>query len=360
MKIAIVTDAWLPQTNGVVTTLSRTSEALTRSGYTVRMFTPSPYRTIACPSYPEIQLALFAGRRLRRALDAFAPDSIHIATEGPPGLAARRYCIRRKLSFTSSYHTQFPAYVRQRYPIPERWTYWFVRWFHNAAAATLVPTPTVIKELQRNGLRNPVLWGRGVDTDLFKPLAVRTEQPKRPTYLYVGRVSVEKNIEAFAQMQVDARKLIVGDGPDLAQLKRRFPDCEFTGYKFGVELANIIAAADVFVFPSRTDTFGLVMLEAMACGVPVAAYPVAGPIDVVLDGVTGVLHESLELAAQRALAISRESCRRHALSRSWENCTQQFLSNLVRACDAHPLQHVQPTSTSPLAAINSLTQSEPR
>lgn len=329
MKIAIVTDAWLPQTNGVVTTLTRTVAELEALGYEVRTFTPAPYRTIPCPSYPEIRLSLFAGRRLRRALVEFAPDAIHIATEGPLGLAARRYCIRSRLAFTTSYHTQFPAYVRKRFPIPESWTYAFVRWFHNAAFATLAPTAAIVAELKRHRFRNPVLWGRGVDTTLFRPSNAKRDLRGDPVFMYVGRVAVEKNIEAFAALPVAGRKVIVGDGPALAALRKRFADCIFTGYKYGEELSTILASADVFVFPSRTDTFGLVMLEAMACGVPVAAYPVAGPVDVVIDGTTGALDPSLARACERALKLDRDACREYALAHSWARCTQQFVGHLV-------------------------------
>ncbi|MEM8546985.1 MAG: glycosyltransferase family 1 protein [Pseudomonadota bacterium] len=337
MKIANVTDAWHPQTNGVVTTLSRTCEVLNRTGYEMRMFTPQPYKTIPCPSYPEIRLSLFAGRHLRRELEAFNPDSIHISTEGPLGFAARRYCIRNNLAFTTSYHTQFPAYIAKRFPIPESWTYRFVRWFHNAGQATLVPTPAIQRELLDNRFKNPVIWGRGVDTDLYQPDEAQRENRPGPVYLYVGRIAVEKNLEAFASLALRGRKVIVGDGPDFQSLKARFPDCEFLGYKFGQELADIFAGADVFVFPSKTDTFGLVMLEAMACGVPVAAYPVPGPIDVVQNGVTGILDESLELAAEKALVLDRQACREYALAHSWERCTEQFAAQLVHCRTGEPL-----------------------
>ncbi|MEO1580487.1 MAG: glycosyltransferase family 1 protein [Pseudomonadota bacterium] len=336
MKIAIVTDAWHPQTNGVVTTLSRTSEALSDMGHDVRMFTPEPYRTIPCPSYPEIRLSLFAGRHLRRSLDDFEPDSIHIATEGPLGFAARRYCKKRDLKFTTSYHTQFPAYVRKRFPIPESWTWAFVRWFHNAAEKTLAPTPAIVAELEHHGFKAPVVWGRGVDTDLFQPSPAHRDARSGPVYLYAGRVAVEKNLEAFAGMKVAGQKIIVGDGPDLKRLQSKYPDCTFTGYKFGTELASIMASADVFVFPSRTDTFGLVMLEAMACGVPVAAYPVPGPIDVVHHGQTGFLDEDLGKACSEALKLSRETCRQHALGNSWAKCSEVFASYLVGVTDEIP------------------------
>ena len=337
MKIAIITDAWHPQTNGVVTTLSRTATALTEAGHEVRMFTPEPYRTVPCPSYPEIRLSLFAGRHLRRSLAEFAPDSIHIATEGPLGFAARRYCLRNRKSFTTSYHTQFPAYIRKRFPIPESWTWLFVRWFHNAAQCTLAPTPAIVEELRAHGFRNPVVWGRGVDTELFRPSDAARDPRSGPVFLYVGRVAVEKNLAAFAGLDLPGRKIIVGDGPDLPNLRRNHPDCTFTGYKFGEELAAIMASADVFVFPSRTDTFGLVMLEAMACGVPVAAYPVAGPIDVVHDGVTGVLHEDLRTACEGALKLDRQACRDYALAHSWARCSHQFASHLVMTDTGLPI-----------------------
>ncbi|MEO0365652.1 MAG: glycosyltransferase family 1 protein [Pseudomonadota bacterium] len=330
MKIAIVTDAWRPQTNGVVTTLSKTAEALRELGHEVKMFTPEPFRTIPCPSYPEIRLSLFAGRKLRKSLDEFAPESIHIATEGPLGFAARRYCKKNKLVFTTSYHTQFPAYVRKRFPIPERWTWAFVRWFHNAAERTLAPTPAIVAELKQHGFRSPVVWGRGVDTELFRPASAARDPRSGPVYLYAGRVAVEKNLEAFTGLSLPGQKIIVGDGPDLKSLQSRFPDCTFTGYQFGQELAEIMASADVFVFPSRTDTFGLVMLEAMACGVPVAAYPVPGPIDVVRDGVTGILDEDLATACRQAIRLNRDDCRRHALENSWARCSEQFANYLVK------------------------------
>ncbi|MEN7342434.1 MAG: glycosyltransferase family 1 protein [Pseudomonadota bacterium] len=350
MKIAIVTDAWYPQTNGVVTTLSRTTESLRSLGFCVKLFTPEPFKTIPCPTYPEIRLSLFAGRRLRRALDEFNADSIHIATEGPLGLIARRYCIKRKLKFTTSYHTQFPAYVRKRLPIPERITYRFVRWFHNKAQYTLAPTPAIVDELRSNGFRSPVLWGRGVDTRLFKPSGAARDPRGGPVFMYVGRVAVEKNIEAFLELDLPGQKVVVGDGPALGTLREKFTDCVFTGYKFGEDLAATMASADVFVFPSRTDTFGLVMLEAMACGVPVAAFPVSGPIDVVKNGVTGVLDNCLRRACLEALHIDRHACRHHALANSWERCTNEFLSHLSNTKDGLPSPSTFVASVTPTPA----------
>ncbi len=346
MRIAIVTDAWLPQINGVVTTLGRTREELVRAGHRVKMITPADYRTVPCPSYPEIRLALFPYRRLRRMLDRFAPDCIHIATEGPLGFAARRYCRRRRLHFTTSYHTRFPQYVRERAPIPVSWTYAWLRRFHGPAAAVLVPTPSVREELAARGFRRLRLWGRGVDVELFRPERRGPLAGDRPIFMYMGRVAVEKNIEAFLELDLPGTKYVVGDGPDLARLRSRWPGAVFTGYRFGDELANVLASADVFVFPSRTDTFGLVMLEAMACGTPVAAYPVTGPLDVVEHGCTGILDEDLATACRRALSLDREACRRAALERSWGRATTAFLANLVE----NPLSgEGDPTS---LAAID--------
>jgi len=330
MRIAIVTDAWLPQVNGVVTTLGRTRDELIRAGHRVKMLTPADHRTIPCPTYPEIRLSLLPYRGVRRTLDAFRPDCIHIATEGPLGFAARRYCRRRGLSFTTSYHTRFPQYVRERVPIPPAWMYAWLRRFHRPAVATLVPTPAVREELAERGFAHLRLWSRGVDVELFRPEPRASLPDPRPILLYMGRVAVEKNLEAFLQLRVPGTKYVVGDGPDLARLRSRYPEAVFTGYRFGAELAAHLAAADVFVFPSRTDTFGLVMLEAMACGTPVAAYPVTGPLDVVEQGRTGVLHEDLGVAVRHALTLDRNACRQAALEKSWARATEQFLSNVAR------------------------------
>jgi glycosyltransferase involved in cell wall biosynthesis len=337
MRIAIVTDAWLPQVNGVVTTLRRTSEGLAARGHGVTIVNPTDYRTLPCPNYPEIRLALWPGQRLVGALDAAAPDAIHIATEGPLGAAARRYCLRRGLRFTTSYHTQFPQYLRKRLPVPETWTYAWLRRYHARAERTLVPTEHQRRDLVEHGFENVVIWSRGVDTALFRPRARDFLDLPRPICLYVGRVAVEKNLEAMLDAELPGSKLIVGDGPDLDKLRRRYPDAYFVGYKFGAVLARHLAAADVFVFPSRTDTFGLVMLEAMACGTPVAAFPVTGPIDVVDDGVSGCLDEDLVAAVERALGLAREDCRQAALERTWDKATAQFMSHLARVDGAGAL-----------------------
>lgn len=331
MKLAIVTDAWSPQVNGVVTTLTRTRECLERLGHEVMVVSPERFATIPCPTYPEIRLALLPARGVARALRTFVPEVIHIATEGPLGIAARRFCTREHLSFTTSYHTQFPEYVRKRAPIPERWSYAYLRTHHGRAKRTLVATEHIRRKLAAHGFDNVVIWSRGVDTDLFKPRARDLLDLPRPIAMYVGRVAVEKNLEAFLGADMPGSKVIVGDGPDLAKLRARFPAAMFVGYKFGAELAEHLSAADVFVFPSRTDTFGLVMLEAMACGTPVAAYPVTGPIDVVHDGFSGRLHEDLATAAREALMLSRENCRAAALERTWDRATLEFVSHLARA-----------------------------
>lgn len=329
MKIAIVTDAWYPQTNGVVRTLSTTVELLRAEGTEVMVLSPQGFHTIPCPTYPEIRLSLFASRAVARKLDEFAPDAVHIATEGPLGLAARRWCVRRDRAFTTAYHTQFPEYLRARFPLPLSVSYCFLRWFHGGARRTLVATPSMRRQLEARGFGNLAIWGRGVDADLFRPRPKDILDLPRPVWLYLGRVAVEKGVEDFLGLDLPGTKLVVGDGPARAALEERHPDAVFVGFQHGDDLARFVAACDVFVFPSRTDTFGLVLLEAMACGVPVAAYPVTGPIDVVVNGVTGILDDDLRRAALAALALDPEACRTHALRHSWEAATQQFLNALA-------------------------------
>lgn len=331
MKLALVTDAWLPQTNGVVRTLSMTTTLLRHSGHVVEVHDPTAFRTVPCPTYPEIRLAWRPYRRLAARLEAQDPDSIHIATEGPLGLAARRWCLRHARAFTSSYHTQFPEYVRARFPVPLSLSYAHMRRFHGAAAHTFVATPSMRRSLEARGFRNLEVWSRGVDTELFRPRPKDFLALPRPIWLYFGRVAVEKGVDDFLRLDLPGTRLVVGDGPALADCRRRFPDAVFAGYRFGEELAAYVAASDVFVFPSRTDTFGLVLLEAMACGIPVAAYPVTGPKDVVVDGVTGMLGEDLRAAALAALALDPTACREHALHYTWAAATRQFLGNLVAA-----------------------------
>ncbi|MEJ2361866.1 MAG: glycosyltransferase family 1 protein [Gammaproteobacteria bacterium] len=328
MKIVIVTDAWYPQTNGVVTTLNRTGTCLREMGHEVLYVTPEKFRSIPLPTYSEIRLSLFPYAKVARILDDFAPEAIHIATEGPLGGAVRRYCRRRRLKFTTAYHTRFPQYVRMRAPIPVSISYAILRRFHRQAQRTMVPTESIRKELLARGFSNVVIWSRGVDTETFQPGGKEFLPGPRPVSIFVGRVAIEKNIEAFLGLSLPGTKYVVGDGPDLQLLRQRYPEVSFVGYKFGEELVKHIAAADVFVFPSRTDTFGLVMLEAMACGVPVAAYPVAGPVDVVQQGVTGMLDEDLGKAITGALKLNSEDARRYAEQHSWMMATRQFFSHL--------------------------------
>ena len=329
MRIVIATDAWSPQTNGVVSTLRQTVACLERFGHEVLVVNPTLFRSVACPSYPEIRLALLPYRKLSATITAFQPDAIHIATEGPLGFAARRYCQRRGLRFTTSYHTQFPQYLRSRWPIPISWSYRGLLWFHGAATHCMVSTRTVREQLADRGFRNLVHWQRGVDTTLFKPRDKAFLDLPRPIAAYVGRVAIEKNIDAFLRMPWAGTKLVIGDGPELPRLKSQFPDAVYAGFRFGEDLARHLAAADVMVFPSLTDTFGLVNLESMACGVPVAAYPVAGPIDVVDDGVTGALDADLARAATRAVQIPPQACRDRALRSGWEMSSREFEMNLV-------------------------------
>lgn len=328
-RIAIVTDAWAPQVNGVVRTLSTTGRYLEARGHEVRFITPQEFRTVPCPTYPEIRLALLPRRGVARALDAFLPHAIHIATEGPLGQAARAYVTRRGRRFTTSFHTQFPEYIRLRVPLPTRWSYAWLRRFHAAAERTLVPTESQRQRLLERGFTQLKLWARGVDGEIFTPADPIPYDLPRPIHVYMGRVAVEKNIEAFLDLDLAGSKLVIGDGPDFEKLVRLYPGVTFTGAKFGRELARHVAGGDVFVFPSRTDTFGLVMLEAMACGLPVAAYPVQGPRDVVAEGVSGALDEDLGAAITRALAVPSASCIEYAGGYTWERCTAVFEAALA-------------------------------
>lgn len=327
MNILVVTDAWYPQVNGVVRTLEMTATHLRDWGHEVSFLTPQSFRTIPLPTYPDIRLALFPRRKVFRLLEEAEPDAIHIATEGPLGWAARAWCMKNGIEFTTSYHTQFPEYVKLRAPwLPLSLSYALVRLFHAPAKRILVPTPTQQQRLQHHGFRNVVVWSRGVDTEIFRPCGKEAlDHLPRPVSLYLGRVSIEKNLDEFLRLPLAGSKVVIGEGPDLARLQREYPDTHFLGYKFGEDLVQHLAAADVFVFPSRTDTFGLVLLEAMACAVPVAAFPVTGPVDVVRDGVNGALNEDLHTAVLAALAIDGRNARAHALRYSWEVCTADFL-----------------------------------
>lgn len=331
MRILLVTDAWAPQVNGVVVTLRNTVGWLERWGHQVTVLSPEGFRTMPMPTYPEIPLALFPAREVARRVEALAPDAIHISTEGPLGSAARAFCVKHGLAFTTAYHTCFPEYVKPRFGVPLAITYAWLRRFHSASSAVLVSTPAIRGLLESRGFANIVQWSRGVDTDLFVPAAKRFCDLRRPVFLYVGRVAVEKNLPAFLSLDLPGTKVVVGDGPDRRKLEERYPDAVFVGAKHGPELASYYQRADVFVFPSRTDTFGLVLAEAMACGTPVAAYPVRGPIDVVKDPEAGVLDNDLAGAAMAALALDRAKVRRYGERFSWERSTQQFLAALVPA-----------------------------
>jgi glycosyltransferase involved in cell wall biosynthesis len=328
-RIALVTDAWEPQVNGVVRTLTQTTRILRDRGHEVMLVTPGDFKTIPCPSYPEIRLALFPRKEVACRLTRFHPDAIHIATEGPLGMAARHYCLKHGFDFTTSFHTRFAEYLRLRVPVPTNVTYALLRRFHSAAARTLVPTPSQRDSLVSHGFRNLDVWSRGVDTEIFNPTDPLWFDLPRPLAIYMGRVSVEKNINAFLDLKLPGSKMVIGDGPDLGRLKQRYPDCHFPGPRFGRELARHLAAGDVFVFPSRTDTFGLVLLEAMACGLPVATFPVQGPLDVVAQGVSGWMDEDLGTAVLMALELPRTGCIAQAQRCSWEACTNDFVNALV-------------------------------
>ena len=340
MKILVVTDAWFPQTNGVVTTLTNVLDELGAQGHRVAIIEPGCFPTVPLPGYAEIALAATPWR-VPPLIEAMDADAVHVATEGPLGLAARGHLVRSKVPFTTSLHTKFPEYIHERVGLPLALGYRFLRWFHGPAANTLVTTSSHRRELEAWGLKHLTVWGRGVDTSRFRPLSDRSART-RPRLLYVGRVAVEKNIDAFLSLPGDADKVVVGDGPNRADYQRRFPDAEWCGYRFGDELVASYADADAFVFPSVTDTFGLVMLEAMACGTPVAAFPVTGPKDVVQNGVNGALDEDLGRAVERALAVSRRSCRDFALANDWRAVVERFLGAL-------PTGH-RPQETRPVAA----------
>ena len=331
MKIALITDAWHPQVNGVVRTLCAMITELRSRGHEIEVISPDLFRSVAAPSYPEIRLALAGSRPIARRLDQFRPDTIHIATEGPLGWAARRVCLRQKLPFTTAYHTQFPDYMARRSGLPASWFWPLIRRFHATATRTMVSTNTIRTQLRRQGIGPLHHWSRGVATDNFHPNHPPPDlffNLPRPIQLYVGRVAVEKNIEAFLTSSHPGTKVVVGDGPSLDKLGKDFPDVYFLGTRKGAELAACYAGADVFVFPSKTDTFGLVMIEALACGTPVAAYPVPGPIDVLADG-GGVMAEQLTDAIAGALRLDRDNCHRIGRAFTWEASADQFLAGLA-------------------------------
>lgn len=327
-RILIVSDAWAPQVNGVVRTLHAISDELDAMGHAVEVIGPDRFATLPCPGYPEIRLALLPRRRLARMITAFAPDCLHIATEGPLGQAARGWAIRNGVRFTTAFHTRFAEYVHARTRIPTRLSYAWLRRFHAAASGTMVATESLRRDLAARGFTNIRAWSRGVDLGVFRPWPRETFGLPGPIFLYVGRIAVEKNIGAFLDLDLPGSKVVVGDGPQLPALRRRYPSAVFLGPRYGADLARAYAGADVFVFPSRTDTFGLVLLEALACGTPVAAYPVTGPLDVLTAPGIAAMDPDLGAAAMRALSSNRSACRRHAERFSWRASAQTFLDNL--------------------------------
>ena len=331
MRIAIVTDAWEPQVNGVVRTLQSVRAVLEQQGHEVRVISPDLFHSVPCPTYPEIRLAMVRSATVGGLLDDFAPQAVHLATEGPVCVAARRWCLKRDFPFTTAYHTQFPDYVEARSGVPAEWVWRYIRWFHEPAQAILASTESIRAALKRHGLNRVRHWGRGVDLTSFRPgLAPHSAMAELPgpVQLYVGRVAVEKNLEAFLATGHPGTKVVVGDGPARGALEAKYPEALFLGPMFDAELASAYAAADVFVFPSKTDTFGLVMIEALACGTPVAAYPVTGPVDI-LTAETGAMDEDLDAAISTALTRDRTACACYGRGFTWEASAQEFLAALV-------------------------------
>lgn len=335
MRLLIATDAWYPQVNGVVRSLEETVRAGEPMGLKASFVTPAGFRTWPLPFYPEIQLALTTPKAVARAIEAEDPDTIHIATEGPIGVLTRLWCLRNGVPFTTSYHTRFPEYLRARAPVPLRLSYAALRRFHAPATVTMVSTPSLKRDLEARGFAHLGFWAKGVDTDLFTPDRRDDLNLGGPVFLYVGRVAVEKNVEAFLALDLPGRKVVVGDGPQRADLEARFPDAAFLGVLQGEALARVFASADVFVFPSLTDTYGLVQLEALASGVPVAAFPVAGPLDVLEGCRAAALDPDLKAAALRALDLSRTEARAFAERFSWSACARQFIDLAATAVSAN-------------------------
>lgn len=341
MRILVATDAWHPQVNGVVRTLAMTAEAARALDADISFLTPQSFRTFALPSYPGLRLALPYAAKVARLIEDARPDSIHIATEGPIGIAVRRYCRKHDLPFTTGFHTRFPEYVSARLPVRESWIWAALRRFHRGSQAVMVATPALANELQARGFRNVVLWPRGVDTALFHPRDADLGLP-RPVFLCVGRVAVEKNLEAFLDLDLPGTKVIVGDGPARSNLMKSYPDAVFLGAQHGEELARSFAAADVFVFPSKTDTFGLVLLEALASGTPVAAFPVSGPRDVLGSAAVGALNEDLGQACHAALRISRQDCLEFAARHTWEASARAFVAHMAEIHRFGPQSGIAP------------------
>ena len=337
MRIALVTDAWAPQVNGVVRTLAAVTAQLRSRGHEVGVISPDMFRSLPCPTYPEIRLAMTGAGRVGRLLDEFAPDALHVSTEGPLGWAARGWTLRRGHAFTTAYHTQFPDYLARRTGLNPQLFWPYIRRFHRPAAGIMVATGTIRDQLQAHGLSQVRPWGRGVDLSAFGPDVAPPDlffDLPRPIQLYVGRVAPEKNVEAFLANTHGGSKVVVGDGPALGRLQAQFPHALFLGKQSGAALAACYAGADVLVFPSRTDTFGLVMIEALACGTPVAAYPVPGPLDV-LTPASGMMADRLEDAIAGALTLDRADCLAHGRSFTWAASADQFLHALEPACGIH-------------------------
>jgi 1,2-diacylglycerol 3-alpha-glucosyltransferase/glucuronosyltransferase len=341
MRLLIATDAWHPQVNGVVRSLEHMAEESRHFGVEVAFLTPERFRSFALPTYREIRLSLVSPGMVRREFERIRPEHVHIATEGPIGFATRRACLRQGRGFTTSYHTRFPEYVRMRAPIPESWIYALLRRFHNAGQVTLVSTVSLECELRERGFRNISPWARGVDTNLFRPHKEKVLNLPGPIFLFVGRLAVEKNLEAFLALDLPGSKVVVGDGPARARLEAQFPQACFFGPRSGDSLAEIYASADVFVFPSLTDTFGIVLLEALASGLPIAAFPVAGPADVIGSSGCGILSPDLREAALGALAIPKDRCRAFAETFTWRESARQFFANIKIAHEAAGVQAPQ-------------------
>lgn len=352
MRVLVATDAWHPQVNGVVRTLTSLAASAHELGVEIVFLTPDGFPSVPVPSYPGLRLAIPNRRAIARRIEESAPDAIHIATEGPIGWAVRGYCLRHGLFFTTCYATRFPEYISARWFLPEAWSYAVLRRFHAPAAVTMVSTQSLSDELTRRGFGHLGRWTRGVDTDLFEPAKAIEPGLPRPIFLAAGRVAVEKNLPAFLSLDLPGSKVIVGDGPQVKELRRRFPDTHFAGVQHGADLAGWIAAADVFVFASKTDTFGVVQLEALACGVPVAAYPVMGPKDVLGDAPVGALDDDLHAACMKALTLSREACRNFALEFSWTNSARQFVGHLQRLAHRRAGERQAGTGADPVAAGN--------
>jgi len=331
MRLLIATDAWRPQVNGVVRSLEYMAEQAPRFGAEVAFLTPERFRSFPMPTYPEIRLSVAWPLRVARMIEQAKPTHVHIATEGPIGLATRLACGWQERAFTTSYHTRFPEYVSARTPIPEAWSYRVLRWFHRGSRAMMVSTPSLERDLTQRGFRNIVRWTRGVDTALFRPRPERVLDAPSPIFLYVGRVAVEKNLEAFLSLDLPGTKVVVGDGPARGELEEKYREARFLGALTGEDLARVYASSDAFVFPSLTDTFGIVLLEALASGLPVAAFPVTGPADVIGSSGCGVLKADLREAALEALDIPRERCRAYGESFTWQESARQFFSNIGMA-----------------------------